>query len=194
MEIERAVSGVKTLGPGNRFAVWVNGCKKRCKGCVSERLQKKRPENERDVISFLSEFDFSEVDGVTISGGEPFDQIADLEKMVVYLHEAGIKDILIYTGYTKEQLEVWQDDRVKNVFNLIAVLIDGPYVAELDSGEDNLKGSLNQRIFYLNGEFKDLYSDYRKKKREMQEFEIGNYSLAVGIPDREYIRKFNDKK
>lgn len=190
MEIERAVLGVDTLGPGSRFAVWVNGCKKHCKGCISERLQEKCPENERDVISFLSEFDFTGIDGVTISGGEPFDQIVDLEKMVVYLFELGIRDILIYTGYTKEQLESWHDNRVKSIFNKIAVLIDGPYIAELDLGEDNLKGSLNQRIFYFNSELKNKYQIYHKKERKMQEFNVGNYSLAVGIPDKQFIRKF----
>lgn len=193
MEIERAVLGVNTLGPGNRFVVWVNGCEKHCKGCVSERLQKKCPENERDVISFLSEFDFTDVDGVTISGGEPFDQIVDLEKMVAYLFETGIRDILIYTGYTKEQLEVWQDDRVKSIFSKIAVLIDGPYVSELDFGEDNLKGSINQRIFYFNDKLKNKYLMYHKKERKMQELNIGNYSLAVGIPDRKFIHRFTKK-
>ena len=190
MQIERAVLGVETLGPGKRLGIWVNGCKRRCKGCVSPRLQIPCPENECDVIEFLSGFNLQKVDGVTISGGEPFDQLTDLKKAVDYFYDNGIKDILIYTGYTKQELDSRSDERITEIFKKIAVLIDGPYVIELDNGKDNLKGSMNQRVLYLNREVVEKYEQFRKRERSMQEFKFGDYVLAVGIPDKNYIKNF----
>ena len=190
MQIERAISGVTTLGPGRRLVVWVNGCNRRCKGCVSERLQKFEPRNEQDVIPYLQRFDLTDTDGVTISGGEPFEQVADLLTMVRYFKQNGIDDILIYTGYQIEQLRDKHDNRVDAILAEIAVLIDGPYIQELNSDIGNLKGSDNQRVIFCNEKFKALYEGYYCETRRMQEFQIGNYVIAAGIPTKQYIIDF----
>ena len=104
MQIERGVMDITALGPGKRFAVWVNGCKRRCPGCISQRLQAEAPQNECDLEEFLRDFPLSRADGATVSGGEPFDQPAELNKLTRLLNERGVDDILVYTGYTLEQL------------------------------------------------------------------------------------------
>lgn len=190
MQIERAILGVTTLGPGSRLAIWVNGCDRHCKGCVSVRLQAKRPENETDEREFLKGFDLSRADGVTVSGGEPFDQPQGLLRAVSYLKEAGIDDILVYTGYTYEELKARRDPATDAVLKQIAVLIDGPYVSLLDRGRGNLKGSANQRVIVLNKEFSARYAAYECDRRTMQEFRAGNVLIGVGIPDRAYIERF----
>ena len=141
MQIERAITGVTTLGPGSRLVVWVNGCPRRCKGCVSPRLQASAPQNERDVIAFLRQFDLSDVDGVTVSGGEPFLQTEELLRMVRYLRGQGVEDILVYTGYTL-------------------------------------------------GELRARYEAYSREERAMQEFHLGGYTVAAGIPTAQYIAAF----
>ena len=186
--------GIRTLGPGDRFVIWVNGCHRRCQGCVSQRLQQFNPLNERDVVQYLSQFDLSAVSGVTISGGEPFEQYTDLYKAVEYFNQLGIDDILIYTGYTIEQLQDKRIVEIDYILQHIAVLIDGPYMQQLDSGRGNLKGSDNQRIIFLNPQFEPLYDGYYSDTRAMQEFYIGNYVVAVGIPDKQYIENFKNPK
>ncbi len=190
MQIERAISGIKTLGPGSRFVVWVNGCNRHCDGCVSERLQKFEPRNEQDVITYLDGFDFRYVDGVTISGGEPFEQANDLLQMVRYFKKIGIDDILIYTGYTIDELHKKHDEKIESILSEIAVLIDGPYMQELNNDLGNLKGSDNQRVIFLNDRFKLLYDSYFCEERKMQELQIGNYIIAAGIPTKQYILEF----
>ncbi|MGN0813405.1 MAG: 4Fe-4S single cluster domain-containing protein [Candidatus Coproplasma sp.] len=194
MQIERAMQGIRTLGPGERFVLWVNGCFRRCKGCVSQRLQAFNPFNEQDVIEYLSRFDFSGVTGVTLSGGEPFEQYTELCRAVKYFNEQGIEDILIYTGYTIEELRAKKISEIDYVLEHIAVLIDGPYIQKMDSGRGNLKGSDNQRVIVLNPKFRLLYDEYYCDERAMQEIYIGNIILAAGIPDREYISKFKNTK
>lgn len=191
MQIERTVCGVTALGPGSRMAVWVNGCPRRCKGCVSARLQRSEPLNEREVNSYFSRFDYDGIDGVTVSGGEPFMQTEELEKLVDFMTLRGIEDILVYTGYTVEELHARKDECTERVLNKIAVLIDGPYVAEKNSDKGNLKGSDNQRIIFFKDSFKPRYDAYYSDDRAMQIFSFGNIELAVGIPDREFIENFN---
>lgn len=191
MQIERTLTGITALGPGSRLAIWVNGCHRRCKGCVSTTLQAPAPENECEVVPYLEQFDLSSVDGVTISGGEPFDQPDGLYEAVRYFAEKGIADVLVYTGFTLEELTSSKDERIAYILEHIAVLIDGPYVAELDRGTGNLKGSDNQRIIFLKPKLKPLYDSFYREDRQMQEFYIGHLVLAVGIPNRRYIEDFS---
>lgn len=190
MQIERTVCGVTTLGPGNRMAVWVNGCPRSCKGCVSPLLQKSEPLNEREVNAYFSRFAHDGIDGVTVSGGEPFMQTEELEKLVDFMLSRGLEDILVYTGYTLEELRSRDDGYTERVLGKIAVLIDGPYVAEEDTGKGNLKGSDNQRIIVFKDKFKAAYDAYYREERAMQIFNFGNIELAVGIPDSEFIGNF----
>ena len=194
MQIERALLGVKTLGPGSRFALWVNGCHRRCPGCVSVRLQLPQPRNERAVEAFLESFDFSDTDGVTVSGGEPFNQPAELRKLVRWFRARGMEDILVYTGFTLEELRAIGSDCIDEILRSIAVLIDGPYVQALNSGKGNIKGSDNQRVLFMNEKFRPAYEAYMRSERKMQEFALGGMRVAVGIPDAEFIRKFKADK
>ncbi len=190
MQIERTVCGVTTLGPGSRMAVWVNGCPRRCKGCVSPLLQRPEPRNERDIDEYFSRFDYASIDGVTISGGEPFMQTEELARLVRFLKKRGVEDILVYTGYTIEELRARGDEYTDYVLSAIAVLIDGPYVEEKNTDIGNLMGSDNQRVIFLSDKFKRPYADYADDKRSMQIFGLGNIELAVGIPDKEFVKNF----
>lgn len=190
MQIERVINGIKTLGPGARLVIWVNGCNRRCKNCVSARLQAFNPDNDQNVVDLLNSFDLKHIDGVTISGGEPFEQCYDLWLAVKFLKESGIDDILIYSGYTYAELLDMHNTIVDKILANIAVLIDGPYIDELNDDTNNLKGSKNQNILFLDPKYEETYSSYCKANREMQEFQIGNYIVSAGIPTKAYIQKF----
>ena len=190
MRIERVVTNIRTLGPGNRLGIWVNGCKRGCKGCVSKDLQKVMPETEGKIEDFLEGFNLKKIDGVTISGGEPFEQIDELKKLILLLTQENINDILVYTGYTLEELKEMDNQNGNYILDNISVLIDGPYIIELDDQKHNLKGSKNQKIHYLKTEYRQIYNDYITDIRSMQEFELANILLGVGIPTKEYIEDF----
>lgn len=190
MQIERTIKGVTALGPGSRMVVWVNGCHRGCEGCVSKRLQASAPQNEKDVTQYFNDFSLFGVDGITVSGGEPFNQIDGLYELVKYMVEKRVLDILIYTGYTIEELLAKNDERIDYILKNIAVLIDGPYVDALNDNKGNLKGSTNQRVIVLNEDYRQIYDEYYKSERGMQEFLFGNFLVAVGIPTKEYIESF----
>lgn len=192
MQIERTFTGITALGPGNRMAVWVNGCPRNCPGCISPNLRREAPENECNVAEYFSAFAYDDIDGVSISGGEPFYQAAELLSLVRFLRDKGIKDILVYTGYTLAELIAMRDPTVDAILGGIAVLIDGPYIAEENDDTGNLAGSKNQKIHIFDESFRKRYEDYASNKREVQTFNFGSYVLSVGIPTKEYIRKFNE--
>ncbi len=191
MQIERIISGITTLGPGERLCIWVNGCKKNCVECVSPRLKEFNSNNDQDVIALLNQFDLSSIDGVTISGGEPFEQVHDLWLLVEHIRKIGIEDILIYTGYTISELLNKNDSKIYKILSNIAVLIDGPYIHELNNDENNLLGSSNQKVIYLNAQYIPIYENYRSKQRSIQEITAGNILIGVGIPTKEYVTNFN---
>jgi len=194
MRIERAVNYVETLGPGKRLCVWVNGCSRRCVGCVSARLQRIDESTEVQIEEYFLGYNLQQTDGVTVSGGEPFEQIDELYKLVRYFRRRGVRDILVYTGFTLQELREMNSEKIEGILNNISVLIDGPYIEKLDGGAGNLKGSDNQQIYYLDETLREKYEKYLSQERKMQEIEMANVLLGVGIPDREYIEQFNENK
>lgn len=173
---------VQVLGPGNRLVLWVQGCNRRCKNCISPELQMFKG-TEYDVSeltqicnTFISEFN---LDGVTISGGEPFDQAEELFRFCEGLL---CDDILVYTGYSWEEITYLFEDQIFR--SGICALITNPYVDELN---DNLplRGSSNQKIYYLNPQKKDCYYRYLENtKREQQYFVDQDTVYMAGIPDK----------
>lgn len=192
MRIERAVNYVTALGPGKRLCVWVNGCSRGCPGCVSPRLQKADPETEVEIPAYFADYRLDRIDGVTVSGGEPFEQAEELAALVCYFRERGVRDILVYSGYTLDELTARNDAATNAALRGISVLIDGPYVRELDTQQGNLAGSSNQKIHYFDASLRPRYEAYAAQTRTMQEMTLGNTLLAVGIPDAAYIEKFKN--
>lgn len=190
MRVERIMTNIKTLGPGNRLVIWTNGCNKRCKGCVSKRLQTINEKTEMDIILTLDEFNLDSIDGVTISGGEPFIQIDELQKVIQYLKNKNINDILVYTGYLYEELKQQNNLKINYILENISVLIDGEYVEYLNDEKSNIKGSINQKIYFFDQRLKEKYLNYIKDERIMETYIIQNIKIGVGIPNSEYIKKF----
>lgn len=194
MRIERALNYVTTLGPGKRLAVWVNGCSRGCRGCVSERLQKRDETTEVNIEEYFFGYRLDGTDGVTVSGGEPFEQTEELLHLVEYFKRRGVRDILVYTGFTLEELRARKDAVTDGVLARISVLIDGPYIAERDSGKGNLMGSDNQRLHCFDESLRSVYDAFFREERTMQEVTLPGALLAVGIPDSAYIEAFRKKK
>ena len=181
MVIKRICYPVRTLGPGNRAGIWTVGCPRRCLGCLSPELQ--RRENGRDIpeeqILRAVERIKGRVDGVTISGGEPFEQPEALRRLTALLRERVTEDILVFTGYTLEQLRAMHSEAIEDTLAQIAVLVDGPYVEALNDGV-GLRGSANQRIHVFR--FAERYAGAERQPRALQSVGYGDQILMIGIP------------
>lgn len=137
---------VTTLGYGRRVGIWFQGCSIRCPGCINRDTWETTTDHEIDtheLITGCSEW-LTLSDGVTISGGEPFDQPDALSVLIEAIRTRSRGDILVYSGYNLERLR----QHFPDILNQIDVLISEPY---LSSCGDSLvlRGSDNQRVTLL---------------------------------------------
>ncbi len=136
-------------GPGIRYTIFTQGCPHHCEGCHN-------PETHDFAGGRLAETDriYEHIikdpllKGVTYSGGDPFCQPAPLYDLSKKLKENTKLDIMIYTGYTFEQLLEMSEknEDVKNLLHIADIIVDGKFILAERSLELKFKGSRNQRI------------------------------------------------
>ena len=144
-----------------------------------------REENEGRLIpvsALATEIALSGMDGLTISGGEPFLQAEALAEMIDMIHARCDMGIIVYSGYTIEQLR--EHAEASALLDRIDLLIDGPYIRELDDGL-SLRGSSNQRAICLTERYCGVLELFGRTGRETQTFRHSIYNNIVGIPDHE---------
>lgn len=163
------------------MGIWVTGCSFRCPGCMTPELRDPNSGSElapEHIVRAAKQL-AGPLDGITISGGEPFDQSEGLYRLVQQLCSQVSDDIIVYTGYTLEQLRSRGCPYTDGVLESIAVLIDGQYVEELNDGV-GLRGSANQRIHIFRQS--ERYRYMTDCKRQLQVFNYGqSASLMVGL-------------
>lgn len=171
---------VKTLGPGNRVGIWLNGCNRGCAGCISPELQHYDASKEitvKELMLMIHRIQYP-IEGFTISGGEPFYNPDALNEIVQSLADV-CDDILIYTGYTIEELRLQENEAINTVLNTCAALIDGSYIKELNDNR-GLRGSSNQKCLIF--KYQDKYKGIETADRALQNVMYGNKVLTIGIP------------
>jgi anaerobic ribonucleoside-triphosphate reductase activating protein len=184
---------VTTLGPGRRIGLWLEGCSIGCPGCISPELLVRREESRSPVSRVLERIVSLSAghEGLTVSGGEPFDQAVALGVLLAGVRGATGLDILVYTGYTIEALRAGPPP-YRELLDRVDVLIDGPFRREL-ANRRLWRGSDNQRMHLLTpragayGPFQDaVYGDERELQFELTE---GGGLLVIGIPERGFERE-----
>ncbi len=148
---------VTALGPGSRVVLWVCGCKKRCPACISPEMQNYAPKNDLEVQILAHHLLRLKLplDGLTISGGEPFDQALALSELLTALaRERSSWNTIIYSGYKLSELRAGKAGETE-LLNHIDVLIDGSYRERIPS-KHPLTGSGNQVIHFLTKRGKNL--------------------------------------
>jgi anaerobic ribonucleoside-triphosphate reductase activating protein len=132
-------------GPGARFVVWVQGCTLGCPGCFNPDTHAASAGREVSIDELAAEMRAANVEGLSLSGGEPLQQ-ADAAVALLDAARALGLSTLAFSGYTLAEIE--QLPRGPDVLARLDVLIDGRYVAgsRLATG---LRGSANQRIQLL---------------------------------------------
>jgi anaerobic ribonucleoside-triphosphate reductase activating protein len=189
MQVDRIVYPISTLGPGDRLVIWTLGCSKYCHNCANPELWQKNPNKDIDVVELVKiikkAVNQPTIDGLTITGGEPLEQIAELNELLSGLREI-TDDILVYTGYTVEEAKIkLSKQEWETLKSNISVLIDGAYVNDLNDNGCTLRGSSNQIINYFDESKKELYSFYLKKGRTIQNVFYDGKMISVGIHNKD---------
>jgi anaerobic ribonucleoside-triphosphate reductase activating protein len=151
----------KVNGPGARFVVWTQGCSRHCPGCFNQATHSFEAGYELSMEQILKRIPYNDVKGITISGGEPFEQVEELAYLLEAAKETGLHR-LVYTGFTYEELAEMNDFNVRKCLLLTDMLIDGPY-QQHNTPTAPWTGSGNQRIILLNNGNMEIYHDFERK-------------------------------
>ncbi len=150
IRVAAVVPVTEAEGPGARFAVWVQGCALRCPGCCNPHMFDPAGGEAVEVAGLLDRLDRvrGQVEGVTLLGGEPFEQAAALEPFARGARERGLS-VMAFTGHLVEQLRVDRPPGSRDLLAHVDLLVDGPYRADLPERTRRWSGSANQRFHFL---------------------------------------------
>ncbi|MCC8022269.1 MAG: anaerobic ribonucleoside-triphosphate reductase activating protein [Clostridiales bacterium] len=131
-------------GPGLRLAVFTQGCCHRCPGCHNPQTHALDGGYEISAEEVLDKVRRNPLlDGITLTGGEPFLQADALVPLAKGVKELGLH-VMAYSGFTFDELLEQADTR--RLLEYCDILVDGPFLLEERSLELKFRGSRNQRI------------------------------------------------
>ena len=159
-------------GPGFRTVIFVSGCEHHCKGCHNPETwdpDSGKPFTDKEMNEIIESLKNPDIDGITFSGGDPLyisnlSKVSEICKIIRNTPETKDKSIWLYTGYTLEErltryaaLAKTVDDCIlwhtfgeftmmHEIFDLIDVLVDGPFIESLKDSNCQYAGSTNQRL------------------------------------------------
>ena len=192
ISVNKAHFPVTVLGPGRRIGIWLQGCSIHCRGCISQDTWKRDPGRDLPVASLVAwcrNAAGGKFDGVTISGGEPFDQpealLALLEALLQWRAGDGPDfDILCYSGYPLTKLEQRHD----GLLGKLDAIIAEPYVDSLPLTH-LWRGSANQHLVMLSERGRERYRAFVDAPadslgKRIQATASGGRVFYIGIPAR----------
>lgn len=191
--LNKAHFPVTVLGPGQRIGIWLQGCSIHCRHCISQDTWKRNPQYDTTVARLMTWCRNISADrpfdGVTISGGEPFDQPRALLALLDALHEWRNSgpfrfDILCYSGYPYHHLQQHHERILKR----LDALVPEPYIDALPHTR-LWRGSSNQTLIALSELGTRIYTPYLEQpaasgEKSMQLCVDGQRVWFIGIPGR----------
>lgn len=192
MLIRRIHYPISTLGPHQRLGIWTMGCSHGCSGCIAKdtwNFDQSKYVAVQDILTLAKDYFVQYAcSSVTISGGDPFFQ-TDLFELLEGLKKIGYTDILVYSGFTIEQLN--ENQSYKRCLTYIDVLIDGLYIEELNHNTP-LRGSDNQKIIFLNDSLFKSYENILKGSRSLEYVKNGSYIDIYGIVPKNFKKYWDE--
>ena len=182
--ISRLHFPITTLGPGRRVGLWLQGCSLRCAGCISVDTWDASigAVPIADVLDGLDRH-AKEADGLTVSGGEPFDQPDALAAVLRHWRARSSSAILVFTGNERNDVDPWLDRHP----GLIDGLITGRFRSDLPQTRA-LRGSDNQTLHILSAAGEDFAAYERplqpSDRRLDVMFDARGDAWIAGIPSR----------
>ena len=186
MNIHRFIARTRAEGPGLRAAVWVQGCSRRCKGCFAVETWSHEP---NIIISpgTLAEkiMTESDIEGVTLLGGEPFEQAHEVAQFLRPIRDAELS-VIVFTGGDLDKLHESTDPDIQSIIDCSDVIIDGRYDESLRDFSRPMAGSSNQRFHFLTERYR--YEDFPPNRTEVRIMPDGSVQFN-GMGDFDKLKK-----
>ncbi len=139
-------------GPGIRMVIFAQGCTHKCPGCHNPHTHSFEGGEVKEIDDIIKGIKRNYLlDGVTLSGGDPFEQAEAFSVLAAEVKKLGL-NVVTYTGYTYEQLigMAKQREGFAELLKNTDLLIDGPFIQKEKNLLLKFRGSTNQRIIDMN--------------------------------------------
>lgn len=139
-------------GPGLRSVLWLQGCALQCPGCFNPQTHPADGGSLSTVAEIFRHIALqaAQIEGITVSGGEPLQQVDALLKLLQTVKRLTALSVILFTGYTWDEAR-----RLPQSTALLAqvdVLLAGRYRAE-QRVASGLLGSSNKTVHFLTGRY-----------------------------------------
>ncbi len=153
LRVAQIIASTEAEGPGARFALWVQGCSLRCPGCCNPEMFAERGGTLRSVESLIEELEaVPNLEGVSILGGEPFEQAAPLAEFAQAVRRRGLT-VMVYSGCTLAELKARGAD-AQALLATTDLLVDGRYEQQAPEHRRRWVGSTNQQMHFLSSAYR----------------------------------------
>lgn len=181
------------LGPGCRYAIWVQGCPFDCPGCMS---QSTRP-FAGGYIATVQELTkrilaTKTIEGLTLSGGEPFAHAAGLAALVRSVRAERDLGVIAYSGYTLKEIrkKAVDDSAVAALLAELDVLIDGRFQETFNDG-GRWRGSANQQLHCFTPRYREAMDKEFGQRGRSVELHLGHKEwLLAGVPGKDALTQW----
>jgi anaerobic ribonucleoside-triphosphate reductase activating protein len=151
LRVALVVPSTEAEGPGARFAVWVQGCTLRCPGCCNPEMFPSAGGTTVSADELAARAAATPgIEGVSILGGEPFEQAAACARFARGTRGAGLS-VMVFSGYTLAELEARDDAR--ELLAATDLLVDGRFERDLPERARRWIGSTNQQMHFLSARY-----------------------------------------
>lgn len=116
-------------------------------------------------------------------------QAAALSELFTILRQQRDISIICFSGFTLEQLQALSEPAIDRVLDLIDVLIDGQYIAQLNDNK-GWRGSSNQVVHFLTPRHISESSLFTERKRDVEIHVRDESALMVGVPPQNFSAHF----
>lgn len=135
-------------GPGCRAVIWVQGCSLGCAGCFNPETHAFDGGTIADVDQLgkrlLSLQD--SIEGITISGGEPLQQIDAVTYLVKKIKKSSSLSVLVFSGFSWEEINTMP--KAADLLSHLDILIAGRYEEDKHIGA-RLIASSNKTVHFI---------------------------------------------
>lgn len=182
LNVAHYVVGTRVLGPGYRSVIWLQGCPFHCVGCISPEWIIKRENQLINLNELVRIVNLDQVEGITISGGEPLLQAKNLIRFLILVKTIKPEaNIIVFSGFRIDEARKYLGASLfYQLFRMVDVFIDGRYEEKENDGR-GLRGSRNQKIWHLSDRLVDFPFEFTIRSQEFH-FQKGSLTM-VGIPN-----------
>ena len=158
IQIHDLIPQTRAEGPGLRFCIQVQGCSIRCKGCALPQTwspHEGKTMRTRDLIKYILET--PDIQGITLLGGEPFEQAEALSEIAEQVKAHGLS-VVTFSGYSFKKLKDSKKKHDQRLLQTTDLLISGPFQQNQMDLTRPWIGSRNQEFHFLTDRYSELSS------------------------------------